>query len=73
MKRKRAKINLIIFPSFLGIFFDDLDKDNKEETFHFIQSCANAIIPGYEPIVRRNYLKEYTEQDREWQLLRRGR
>lgn len=56
-----------------GIFFDDLDSEEKEKTFKFIQGCANAILPGYEPIVRKNYLKEYTEQDREWQLLRRGR
>lgn len=56
-----------------GIFFDDLEPENKEDGFKFIQSCANAILPSYEPIVRKNYRKEYTDEDREWQLLRRGR
>jgi len=56
-----------------GIFFDDLESEIKEDSFQFIQSCANAIIPCYEPIVRKNFMKEYTDADREWQLLRRGR
>ena len=59
-----------------GIFFDDLEgehKEHQEQLFKFVQGCADAILPGYEPIVRKNYQKAYTEQDREWQLLRRGR
>lgn len=56
-----------------GLFFDDLDTPNQEGAFKFIRSCAQHILPSYIPLVRKNMHKNFTEQDREWQLLRRGR
>lgn len=56
-----------------GIFFDDLDQPNQEEAFNFVKSCANSVIPSYIPIVKNNLHKGYSYEDRQWQLIRRGR
>lgn len=56
-----------------GLFFDDVDYPDQEKAFKFVRSCAHHILPSYMPIVRKNMHKEFTEQDRDWQLLRRGR
>lgn len=56
-----------------GLFFDDIDEPNLEEAFKFVSSCANHILPCYVPIVVKNMIKPYTRDDRQWQLLRRGR
>lgn len=56
-----------------GIFFDDLEKTDQNEVFEFIQSCGNAVLPCYLPILKRNMIKGYGYREREWQLLRRGR
>ncbi|CAH1799062.1 unnamed protein product [Owenia fusiformis] len=56
-----------------GIFFDDLDTPSQNEAFNFVKSCAESVVPSYEPIVKRNMNKGYGYADRQWQLLRRGR
>ena len=56
-----------------GIFFDDLDQPSQEKAYGFVKSCAEAIVPCYEPIVRRHMNDKYSYHDRQWQLLRRGR
>lgn len=56
-----------------GLFFDDLDYPDQEKAFGFVKSCAQHILPSYIPLVRRNMHKSFTERDREWQLIRRGR
>ncbi|XP_067032910.1 oxygen-dependent coproporphyrinogen-III oxidase-like [Acropora muricata] len=56
-----------------GIFFDDLDKPSQEAAFQFIQAGANAVLPGYVPIVEKHKNDPYTHKERQWQLLRRGR
>jgi coproporphyrinogen III oxidase len=33
-----------------GIFFDDLDTPSQEETFSFVQTCAESVIPSYIPL-----------------------
>lgn len=33
-----------------GIFFDDLDTPSKEETFKFVETCAESVIPSYIPL-----------------------
>lgn len=53
-----------------GIFFDDLDSPS---TFNFVKSCAQAVIPSYIPLVQKHKNDLYTDKEREWQLLRRGR
>jgi coproporphyrinogen III oxidase len=56
-----------------GIFFDDFNQPNQESCFSFVKSCANTVIPSYLPLVKTNYQRPYTTEEREWQLLRRGR
>ncbi|XP_070569167.1 oxygen-dependent coproporphyrinogen-III oxidase-like [Ptychodera flava] len=56
-----------------GIFFDDLDKPSQEEAFQFIQSCGNAVLESYTPIVQKHSIDSYGWRQRKWHLLRRGR
>lgn len=56
-----------------GIFFDDLDTPSMEEVYNFVSTCAHAVIPSYLPLVRRHKNDPFTESERQWQLLRRGR
>ncbi|KAJ8984716.1 hypothetical protein NQ317_004977 [Molorchus minor] len=56
-----------------GIFFDDLDTPGQEECFKFVKDCADAVIPSYIPLVQRHKATKYTNVEKEWQLLRRGR
>ncbi|KAH8329116.1 hypothetical protein KR074_003937 [Drosophila pseudoananassae] len=56
-----------------GIFFDDIDAPNQDSAFKFVSSCAKAVIPSYMPLVRNNKNREYGANERQWQLLRRGR
>ncbi|XP_070262212.1 oxygen-dependent coproporphyrinogen-III oxidase, mitochondrial [Myotis yumanensis] len=56
-----------------GIFFDDLDSPSKEEVFQFVQSCAQAVVPAYIPLVKKHRDDSFTPQEKLWQQLRRGR
>lgn len=56
-----------------GIFFDDLDTPSQEEAFKFVTGCANSVIPSYVPLVRQHKNDDYGDNERQWQLLRRGR
>ena len=44
-----------------------------ESLFAFQQANANAFIPAYQPIIERRHSTDYTEQQRQFQLYRRGR
>lgn len=56
-----------------GIFFDDLNKPSDKKAFAFVTACAEAVIPSYIPLVQQHKNDPYTEKERDWQLLRRGR
>ena len=56
-----------------GIFFDDLDSPSREDCFKFVSSCADTVVPSYIPIVTKHYKDSYTEEQKQWQQLRRGR
>jgi len=58
-----------------GIFFDDLDDTEKdqESLFAFVQSCLGAFLPSYLPIIQKRKEMPYTEKEKQWQQLRRGR
>ncbi len=56
-----------------GIFYDNLDSGNREADFAFTQSVGQAFRTIYPTLVRRNLPLPYTEQDRDEQLIRRGR
>lgn len=58
-----------------GIFFDDLDDAEKdqEQLFAFVQDCLSAFLPSYIPIINRRKGMPFTEAQKQWQQLRRGR
>ncbi|KAI0438725.1 Coproporphyrinogen III oxidase [Xylaria telfairii] len=58
-----------------GIFFDDLDETvaDSENTFAFIQDCLKSFLPSYLPIIEKRKDMPFTEKEKEWQQVRRGR
>lgn len=56
-----------------GLFFDDLNEGSFEECFAFMQSVGNTYIKAYRPIVEKRKDMEYTGNQRQFQLYRRGR
>lgn len=60
-----------------GIFFDYLTPDEAaggwEAAFHFTQDVGRAFRSVYPRLVRANWTTPYTDEDREEQLVRRGR
>jgi len=56
-----------------GIFFDDLHDRDPQEIFAFSKECAGAFLPSYLPILERRKDLSYTEENKAWQGIRRGR
>lgn len=56
-----------------GLFFDDLNAPDFDTSFSFMQSVANSYIDAYVPIVEKRKGTEYTEEQKQFQLYRRGR
>ncbi|XP_063729185.1 oxygen-dependent coproporphyrinogen-III oxidase-like [Symsagittifera roscoffensis] len=56
-----------------GIFFDDMNLSDADETFALIKDCADATIKSYIPMVDKHKNAGYGLAERNWQLLRRGR
>jgi len=56
-----------------GIFFDHHASGDWERDFAFVQDVGRAFIEVYEAIVRRRMQEPWTPDDREEQLVRRGR
>ena len=55
-----------------GLFFDYLDQD-LAGTFAFIRDVGDAFLDSYLPIVERRREESWSDREREWQLVRRGR
>ncbi len=60
-----------------GIFFDRLNQDgenkDKEELFEFVKDTGNAFCKAYIPLLHFNCGRPFTEREKQWQYLRRGR
>jgi coproporphyrinogen III oxidase len=56
-----------------GIFYDYLDSGDWEADFAFTQAVGTSFVEIYPEIVKRNIGKPWTDEDREEQLVRRGR
>ena len=54
-----------------GIFFDDMP--SSEQTLSFVSDVVDSWMPSWFPIIEKRRHLEYTSQQRQWQLLRRGR
>ncbi|MBX3478544.1 MAG: oxygen-dependent coproporphyrinogen oxidase [Brevundimonas sp.] len=56
-----------------GIFYDHLDSGDHDADFAFTRDVGQAFIDAYVPIVARRMQEPWTAQEREEQLVRRGR
>lgn len=56
-----------------GIFFDRLNDKPKEEIFAFVMDVGNTFAPVYTSLMQKNKSIAYGENEKQWQLIRRGR
>lgn len=56
-----------------GLFYDDLNQPDFADCFALTRSVGEHFIPAYAPIVERRRATKFTEQQRQFQLYRRGR
>lgn len=56
-----------------GVFFDDWSEGTFEEGFELMRSVGEGYLTAYPPILERRKDTPYSEREREWQLVRRGR
>lgn len=59
-----------------GIFFDRLSETKEtglDELFGFVKDVGNVFIPAYTTLANRNRSTKFSQQQKDWQLLRRGR
>ncbi|GAA5923852.1 hypothetical protein JCM3775_000527 [Rhodotorula graminis] len=56
-----------------GIFFDDLSDRDPETIFRFVRDCGNKYLPAYYPLVERRKDQAFSDAEKRWQQLRRGR
>jgi coproporphyrinogen III oxidase len=56
-----------------GIFYDDHCTGDWEADFAFTQDVGRAFLDAFLPVTERHRDEAWTEADREWQLIRRGR
>lgn len=59
-----------------GIFFDRLFPDNEfsfQDRFSFVKGIGELFAPIYTHFMNNNSVKPYTQDHKQWQLIRRGR
>lgn len=56
-----------------GLFFDDFSGDGFEHAFGLMQSVGNSFLPAYLPIVEKRKDTPFSDDQKQFQLYRRGR
>ena len=56
-----------------GIFFDDHCTGDWEADFAFTQDVGRAFIDAFVPLTNKHMRESWTEAERDWQLVKRGR
>ncbi len=56
-----------------GIFFDDLHDRPRDRLLSFVKDVIHGVIPAYVPLIAKRKDSPFTENEKEWQQLRRGR
>ena len=52
-----------------GIFFDDQNDRDPDKNFEFSKECLNSVVNAYGPTIEKHKNDEFTQQQKEWQLL----
>ena len=55
-----------------GIFMDDHCTDDWEKDFSLTQDIGRAFLPAYVPLVRKRRVQDWSEADKDAQLVHRG-
>ncbi|OBT15657.1 coproporphyrinogen III oxidase [Vibrio sp. UCD-FRSSP16_10] len=56
-----------------GLFFDDLNQWGFEKSFAYMRAVGQGYAQAYTPIIEKRKNTPFTEQQRQFQLYRRGR
>lgn len=59
-----------------GLFFDYLKKTDEfsmQDRYDFVTQVGDSFLESYVPIVEKRRTKEYTQEHKDWQEIRRGR
>lgn len=59
-----------------GIFFDRLNDSSgytKQACWDYVRRVGETFIPAYQELFLNNYQKSFTEVEKQWQNIRRGR
>ena len=56
-----------------GIFYDNLNSGDWDKDFGFTRAVGEAFLASYPEIVRRHMSRDWTDEERRRQLIRRGR
>ncbi len=56
-----------------GVFYDELNSGNWENDFAYTRDIGETFLSAYGAIVRKSINKEWSEEQREHQLIKRGR
>ena len=56
-----------------GIFYDDHCTDDWESDFSFTKDVGLSFLNAFVPITRKRSTETWTEEEREWQLIKRGK
>ncbi|EGV64447.1 hypothetical protein CANTEDRAFT_113737 [Yamadazyma tenuis ATCC 10573] len=56
-----------------GIFFDDVDIKSADELLLMVNECLGAFLAAYIPILARRIHTPFTDAEKHWQQVRRGR
>mmetsp|Transcript_6420 Transcript_6420/g.16309 ORF Transcript_6420/g.16309 Transcript_6420/m.16309 type:complete len:405 (-) Transcript_6420:1285-2499(-) len=56
-----------------GIFFDDLNDRDPDTIYAFSKDCLGKVVDSYVPLVAKHKDDPFTQENKDWQQLRRGR
>jgi coproporphyrinogen III oxidase len=56
-----------------GIFYDDLNDRDPNKLIDFARDNLKSVVPAYLPIIEKHKHDAFTEQEKDWQQIRRGR
>lgn len=56
-----------------GIFYDNLDSGDWDDDFAYTKDVGKTFLDIYAALVRKSMNKPWTSEDREYQLIKRGR